>query len=226
MERTFGPLYERLTDCALDEIRASLRPGSFIVDFGAGCGRLSLPLAKEGYRVTAVDPSGPMLAELIRRTERESVAGSIVTNRTTLQDFRSDIRHDMALCVFSVCAHLLDEQALEGAIGSVARSLAPDGLFLLDVPREEVFTGFDHDTADLIRAVTMEAIGGGLYAYRESTTLRTPGGQESYQDAFTLRHWSVERVERALIQHGFRTEDDVSARFSDLGADYLLVRRS
>lgn len=44
MELTFQELYARLTSSALDEVRARLRPPASIVDFGAGCGRLSIPL--------------------------------------------------------------------------------------------------------------------------------------------------------------------------------------
>ena len=57
MELTFQELYARVTSSALDEVRARLRPPASIVDFGAGCGRLSIPLASERYRVTAVEPS-------------------------------------------------------------------------------------------------------------------------------------------------------------------------
>jgi 2-polyprenyl-3-methyl-5-hydroxy-6-metoxy-1,4-benzoquinol methylase len=41
-------------------ITGLLPPGGSIVDFGAGTGRLAIPLARAGYRVTAVEPSSAM----------------------------------------------------------------------------------------------------------------------------------------------------------------------
>jgi SAM-dependent methyltransferase len=39
-------------------------PGAHIGDFGAGTGRLALPLAARGFRVTAIEPARAMLARL------------------------------------------------------------------------------------------------------------------------------------------------------------------
>jgi len=47
----------------------------------------------------------------------------------------------------------------------------------------------------------------------------------SYEDHFRIRRWRTEEILAALARAGFRAEADVSARFSDLGADYLLMRK-
>lgn len=41
-----------------------LRPGSNILDVGAGTGRTAIPLARKGFSVVAVDAAGPMLTSL------------------------------------------------------------------------------------------------------------------------------------------------------------------
>ncbi|MFQ3671227.1 MAG: class I SAM-dependent methyltransferase, partial [Verrucomicrobiia bacterium] len=63
-ERTFGGLYHGLTEATLAWITKTVPAPARIVDFGAGTGRLSLPLSRAGYRVTAVDPSAEMLAQM------------------------------------------------------------------------------------------------------------------------------------------------------------------
>lgn len=229
MQRTFGNVYERLTDCALAEVGRIAAPPSAILDCGAGGGRLTIPLAIRGHEVTAVEPSAAMLRELRRHAasaglEVDTPNSRIRTHTSTIQSYRGVDRHDVALCVFTVIAHLLDETELDAAIGAVARSLKEGGLFLLDVPRREVFVGFDDESGDLIRSVTIDPTGGGLYAYHEATTIRTPQGQESYEDDFAIRYWEAELVREVLRRHGFRSSADVSARFTGLGADYLLMR--
>ena len=59
--RSFGTFYKQLTDLTLQTIKEYLPMGSSIIDFGAGTGRLSIPLAKKGYKVTAVEPSEAMM---------------------------------------------------------------------------------------------------------------------------------------------------------------------
>jgi S-adenosylmethionine-dependent methyltransferase len=46
-------------------------PPAEIVDIGGGAGHQSIPLARVGYQVTIVDPSGVMLAEATRMLEAE-----------------------------------------------------------------------------------------------------------------------------------------------------------
>ena len=220
MALTFGDLYARLTSAALDEIRGRIRPPASIVDFGAGCGRLSIPLAAEGYLLTAVEPSPAMLGQLRTRTGDRDVNAV----ECTMQEYRSDRKHDLALCVFTVVAYLLDERALRAALSAAAQSLRPGGLFLLDVPDASVFEGFDHDSGDIMRRVEIASAGASLYQFNEETTLRTDDGPQTYRDSFPIRHWRKEEILGATEQAGFVTEADVTARFEDLGAEYLLLR--
>lgn len=170
-----------------------------------------------------------MLGELRGRAIRAGVEvdgldGPLRTRNTTIQRYPADTRHDLALCVFTVVAHLLDETELDAAIGTIRASLEDGGHLLLDIPHREMFAGFDDETGGLIRSVTIDPMGGGLHAYHESTTIRTRDGQVSYEDDFVIRYWEPEVVSRALEAHGFRATEDVSARFTGLGADYLLMR--
>jgi len=60
-ENSFGSFYERLTELTLAHIQEVIQSNSKIIDFGAGTGRLAIPLAKMGHSVTAVEPCTEML---------------------------------------------------------------------------------------------------------------------------------------------------------------------
>ena len=52
--------------------------GSPILDIGAGTGRVTLPLARDGHQVVALDIDGELLSELERRAssfEVDAIAG-------------------------------------------------------------------------------------------------------------------------------------------------------
>ena len=67
--------------------------GDPVLDIGAGTGRVTLDLAREGHRVTALDRDDELLAELARR------AGDLEV-RTVLADAREfELGEQFALCV-------------------------------------------------------------------------------------------------------------------------------
>ena len=67
--------------------------GDPVLDIGAGTGRVTLDLAREGYRVTALDRDQELLAELARR------AGDLKV-RTVLADARDfELAERFAVCV-------------------------------------------------------------------------------------------------------------------------------
>lgn len=251
LERTFGPAYVAFTELTLEIIRERVPPPARVVDFGAGTGRLALPLADAGYRVTAVDPSRPMLARL---GEKEGLADEerYLANKRSpgdggrgctavpacpvrrvvsrLEAYRGREDHDLALCVFSVIGYLLDEESLEAAVRVMAASVREEGRVLLDIPGPDVFEGFEVETDDVLRYVEMERVDGPgpgeVYAYRERTAVRSRGRERHFEDAFRVRRWPREVVEAALTRAGFTLEEDLSARFADWGAGYLLLRRT
>ncbi len=221
MEFTFGELYRRLTSSALHLVQDRVATGGSIVDFGAGCGRLALPLQALGYDVTAVEPSGPMAAELRRRS-----GDALKIVQAPMRQYRSgDRHHDCALCVFTVVAYLLDPAELRASFEAAASCLRPGGLFLVDIPHHSVFEGFEVETGEIIRNVEFAPLSDSSYTYSEKTVLRTADGQVSFEDRFTLRRWRREEIEEALDAAGFEAEAEVDETFSGFGADYVLMRR-
>lgn len=225
LEGTFGKAYRDFTERTLAEVRARIDPPARVVDFGSGTGRLAVPLARDGFRVTAVDPSAAMLERLVENAAEAGVVVECVVD--TVEAYRGAAAHDLALCVFTVLGYLLDEGALTAAARSMAGTLRPGGLLLIDIPGRVVFEGFDIETDDVIRCVEIDEDegGGGLFHYREHTAVQVDGATERYEDTFLVRHWPRDTVVAALEDAGLEVVEDLSEAFVQWGADYLLLRR-
>lgn len=65
----------RTGEANLDYLRGLVEPGETWIDIGAGAGRYALPLALQGAKVTAVDPSPGMLAALEETAREHNVEG-------------------------------------------------------------------------------------------------------------------------------------------------------
>lgn len=108
--------------------------GIDILELGAGTGRVAIPLAEDGHRVTAIDRMPSML---------ELLAAKIVDHRAgaRVEPVLGDIcamplpaaRFDLVIAPFNVLMHLYRWQDLLACFREVARVLRPGGSFALDV---------------------------------------------------------------------------------------------
>jgi 2-polyprenyl-3-methyl-5-hydroxy-6-metoxy-1,4-benzoquinol methylase len=134
-----GPVYTWMVgdiDAALARSAAELdalplpsSAGASAVDLGAGFGLHSLPLARRGFSVIAIDSYAPLLEELAAR--KGTLAVRTVT--ANLLDFRAHVGTpaDLILCMGDTLTHLPDRSSVASLCKDVAASLKPGGLFVV-----------------------------------------------------------------------------------------------
>jgi SAM-dependent methyltransferase len=113
------------------------RTGDPILELGAGTGRLAVPLAAAGYRVTAVDIDPSMLDRARRRSRDEgpAVVGRldfVQADLLTLEPTDEPL-HRLAFIGLNSLFLLADRAGQLGAFQAMARHLAPGGLAVADV---------------------------------------------------------------------------------------------
>jgi SAM-dependent methyltransferase len=98
------------------------------VDLGAGFGLHAIPLAKLGFKVTALDTCQFLLDEL----RLLAVSLPITAVNADLQQFRSHTTTPVGvvLCAGDTLTHLPSLSAVEHLLTEVADSLAPGGMFV------------------------------------------------------------------------------------------------
>lgn len=114
---------------------AARRGANRILELGAGSGRVTIPLARDGRSVVALDQAPAMLAQLRRR-----VAGlpAVARDRVTvvegdLRDFDVSGRFELAIAAFNVVEHLYTRSEFDACLRRVAARLARGGAFAFDV---------------------------------------------------------------------------------------------
>ena len=91
-----GLKYSTLPDLCLDFILPKTSRDDSFLDVGAGCGTLALHLAAAGRRVTAIDPSLPMITLLREEAERRGLDN--LTTRNVAWDEYEKKHHDVIIC--------------------------------------------------------------------------------------------------------------------------------
>ena len=94
------------------------------IDLGAGFGMRAIPLARNGYAVTAIDASPVLLAEL----QKYAQGLNIQTIEADLLHFREYLaaKADLILCMGDTITHLQEVAHVEHLFKQIAGALAPD----------------------------------------------------------------------------------------------------
>jgi SAM-dependent methyltransferase len=111
-----------------------------VLELGCGTGRISLPLARDGVPLVGIDRSSGMLAHARRRAAALAQKRGGRSGRR-LPLVRGDIRElpfgagefQMVLAPYGILQSLLRDRDLRSTLASVARVLAPGGLFGIDL---------------------------------------------------------------------------------------------
>lgn len=105
----------------------SKREGGPIVEWGAGTGRISIPLTEAGYDVTAVEISQPMIERGREKSESpEWVHGD-------MRSAKLRRRYRLAICAFNSFLCLLSAEDALAFLRNAREHLEPDGLLGIEV---------------------------------------------------------------------------------------------
>jgi len=101
-----------------------------ILELCCGTGRLTLPIAKDGYDISGVDHTASMLAEAKAKASKEGLAIDFIEADIRTLDLVE--KFDLIFIPFNSIHHLYDNQDLFMALNAVKKHLKDGGLFLLD----------------------------------------------------------------------------------------------
>ena len=187
-------LYERLPVGEEPDIVARAVPaGARILELGCGVGRVTHPLLRRGFSVTAVDESPAML-------ERVTGARTVCS---PIESLDLDERFDVVMLA-SFLVHAADEGARQELLRSCRRHVADDGCVLIqregeggswheDVPRERPLGD------GVVRVVSSESAGPGV----RKVLVEYVFPDAHWTQTFLSRPLSTREFENALAEAGF-----------------------
>jgi SAM-dependent methyltransferase len=125
----------RRADVSFYRELARRRGADRILELGAGTGRVTVPLARDGRQVVAVDRSEAMLDRLRNRLARlpAPVAARITPAAGDLRSFSVDGEFPLVIAAFNVLEHLYTRAEVDACLRRIAAYLAPGGALAFDV---------------------------------------------------------------------------------------------
>lgn len=113
--------------------------GERALELGCGTGRVMLPLAGMGHRVTGVDNSPALLALARHKAERARLNAHVSLVEDDLRTFRlAQADFDFAYCVSNTLMHLTSQEDQLAVLVNAHRHLRPRGWLLIDLFNPDV----------------------------------------------------------------------------------------
>ena len=184
-------------------------PVKTILDAAAGTGRHAIPLARQGYEVTAADASLDMLDVL-----RGKLKGmSVPILHWDVRELEFEARFDAVLMIFTAFNHLLTDNDAARALTVIHRALSPGGILIFDVAnfhnllgryKESEVTTHEKDSTRIVRILrhVVEDVDA-LFMHDETTLVEEKGTVKSFHVNIPLRMYTRHETERLLREAGF-----------------------
>lgn len=224
-EKSFGSFYQTFTNISLSVIEDMLPIGT-ILDFGAGTGRLSIPLAQNGYHVIAIEQSQKMASLLQEKRDRLNLPFEIFN--CGISDFNNG-KGNLAMAVFTVLSYITNEDDLYNSFENISKHLKVGCYFFFDLPNPKFFSMgkvINVIEVDFTRVAEVTPSGQDeIFTYTEACRGNFNGEEFSYKDSFPIRQWKWETVDRLLQEVGLQDTGSSFPQLVNSGSTYKLYKK-
>ena len=112
--------------------------GEPVLELACGTGRITIPIAEQGIKVSGLDVSESMLS--IAREKSAAKGINIEWFKADCRDFRLDREFNVIFFPFNSIAHLHDLEGIESCFSCVKMHLKDEGRFIIDMfnPRLDI----------------------------------------------------------------------------------------
>jgi len=105
--------------------------GEPVLELACGTGRLTIPIAEQGFNITGLDISGKMLNRARIKANKKGLKLDLV--KADCRNFNLRKKFNYIFIPFNSIAHLHDLESIESCFSSVKKHLSPDGRFVVDM---------------------------------------------------------------------------------------------
>lgn len=192
------------------------RYGADILELGCGTGRITVPLALEGFAMDGIDIEESMLNVAKNKASQENLNINF-----TLSDFREfDINKKFDLIILPFCSmgHILNLQDFEKTMSCIKEHLKPNGKFVFDLynPNLEILTRPSDNTYILTKYKDKdnnEIIMKEKNTYDNSTQINyitfyyERNGEIDDQDEYVMKIYFPKEIDALIKYNGFKIDE-------------------
>ena len=197
-----------------------------ILELACGTGRISIPLAKDGFKITGLDITESMLVEAKRKSLAETVGVEWI--QADCRDFDLKKQFKLIIFPFNSMSHLYDLDDIESCLFCVKKHLKPNGRFIIDIFNPRLDFLLRDPRKRYSHALYPDPNGKGVVEVEENNTYDNAtqinriklyykiGNQKEKVDELAMRIFYPKEIDALLKYNGFTIENKFGD-YSDLG---------
>jgi SAM-dependent methyltransferase len=112
-------------------LRQARKYGEPVLELACGTGRITIPIAEQGIKITGLDISEPMLSQARKKAAAKRV--NVEWVQADCRNFKLGKKFRLIFLPFNSITHLHDLESIEACFFCAKRHLARDGRFIIDV---------------------------------------------------------------------------------------------
>jgi ubiquinone/menaquinone biosynthesis C-methylase UbiE len=203
----YHPIAEGYYDRAIPTMLRlmEVQPGATVLDAGCGPGVHSIRVAKEGYRVCAIDFSQAMLEEALARVESAGMSHAVEFQQEDLTNLSFGDGSFQYVFSWGVIIHIRE---IEKALDNLARIVAPGGKLALYVTNK---TALDRKIESVARFLLRKPLSG-----LENLPMGNGIWYEMHGEKLWVWQIDSEALTKYLEARGFRLKHRLIGEFTEI----------
>lgn len=194
----------------------SVKFGDPILELACGTGRVTIPIAKSGFKITGIDISSSMLNSAAVDAAEAGV--NITFIKGDIRSFQLEEKFGMIIFPYNAICHLLDLKSLISCFLNIKKHMHRDAKFIFDTfnpdlkflerdasARYPVFEYLDPDSDEQV-IITENNIYDRAKQINHIKWYYNTGGKETVHN-MDLRMYFPMEMDALLIHNGFKIED-------------------
>ena len=187
---------------------SGVESGARLLEYACGTGNITLPLARRGYRVTAVDISEEMLLRAQEKTRKGALQIKYACSDMSIFELNKPMR--AAVCACDGVNYILDNDSLGSFFKKAYHNLEQGGVLLFDISsayklqyvlgNEFYFDDGDRETYFWQNAYDEKE---GLLTMDITLFVEEEGVYKRFDERHVQRAWRIEELTSGLQDAGF-----------------------
>jgi SAM-dependent methyltransferase len=183
-------------------------PPRSVLELAAGPAEHARELARRGLEATALDLSTAMCARARELAKADELSLTVV--EADMRDFRLPGDVDLAITMLNSLCHLLSLDDMLRHLASVARSLRPDGLYIMELAHPADFFAAEHRTSSEWRTEVDDGVVSVRWGVQDQIDPVTQITREHVSVTYHKRHGPVRTV-TDVVPNRFWTATEMAA---------------
>lgn len=165
----YNLLYKDVTE-DINLYKVLLKNYKEIVEYGAGTGRITIPIAQEGKKVIAIDNESNMLDDLKFKVKEMGLEKNIIPIKADMITYVCDKKEKCVIMPLTVFNYILDDKEQEECLKNIGKYLERDGTLIIELLTKKTFLDLTENSESNLEYIKKIKTNYGYYEYWRTTT--------------------------------------------------------